>query len=122
MTETIFCGECGREVPRKSIKHKYCDECAYIRQKRASRAAKERKKNERLAAAKAEAEAEKQKDVLCIFTLADKTANRITAEANAFGMTYGTYCAAVRDGCIEKLLKSRGISDPEAILREVKVK
>lgn len=116
MSETIFCGECGKEMLRRSRSHKYCDECAHVR--------KRRLENERRARQKT-AQPEKKKtpkDVLCIFTLTGKTANRITAEANAFGMTYGTYCAAVRDGCIEKLLKARGISDPETILREVKIK
>lgn len=118
----INCAECGREIVRSTPKHKYCGECACIRMRRAAKAANERKRDALRAEKKAAAEAEAQKDVLHVLTLAGKTANRITAEARAFGMTYGTYSAAVRDGSIDKILKAKGFADPEAILREVTIK
>lgn len=119
MGEIIRCEECGIEMERTSPKHKYCKVCAYERVKRGNKEIRERKKREREAAL---AKEKSQEDMLCVLTLAGKTANRITAEARAFGMTYGTYSAAVRDGSIDKILKAKGISDPEAILREVSIK
>ena len=115
----IRCEECGREIVRNSPKHKYCGECAYERVKRGNKEIRERKKREKQVAL---AKEKSQEDMLCVLTLAGKTANRITAEARAFGMTYGTYSAAVRDGSIDKILKAKGFDDPEAILREVSIK
>lgn len=115
----INCAMCGIEMERTSPKHKYCKVCAYERVKRSAKAAKEREKREREVALVKE---KSQEDMLCVLTLAGKTANRITAEARAFGMTYGTYSAAVRDGSIDKILKAKGFTDPEAILREVSIK
>lgn len=55
------------------------------------------------------------------FDLTGKSANRVTAEANAFGLSYGIYSAACRSGTIIPLLKDKGIHHYRKILRELEI-
>lgn len=115
MEPTLICRECGRETKRNSQSQKYCPGCAIARRARLNEASRLRRKAE--AAGKTP-----NGERLNSLTIGDKRTARIVAEARAFGMTYGTYTAAIRDGSIERVLRAKGFDDPEAVLRELTIK
>ncbi len=100
----IECAKCGRAVERTAPNQKYCSCCG--RGKKSYARGKGRRKSmaERL---------------LDHRDLRGKSLNRVDAEARAFGLSYGQYTAAVYSGGIDALLRSKGIEDPAAILRNV---
>jgi len=123
------CAACGRDTERRSANQKYCQGCAYFihvkqtidaqrlaRQKKEADAARIKKE-----ASKAE-ERRKKAERLVTLTLEGKSLRRIAAEAKAFGLSYGQYSAAISSGGIRQLLRHRGITNPEAVLRGIKIK
>lgn len=122
MEGTIFCDMCGKEVPRRSFKHKYCSECSQSKQVKQIQEAKHRAKKKREAEEAAEAKRREQEKALNSLTATGKSTARVVAEARAFGMTYGTYTAAIRDGSIERILHAKGFTDPEAVLRGLTIR
>ena len=118
MELTLICRECGRETRRNSPSQKFCPGCAINRRARLNEASRLRRKAE----AADKALNGDQADQLNTLTIGNKRTARIVAEARAFGMTYGTYTAAIRAGSIERVLKAKGFTDPEAVLRELTIK
>lgn len=116
MLELIKCAECGRLCERNSPSQKFCKYCAKIRRRKM-----ENNRNKRI---REEQKVEKINAAQLNNTpvTVGKSSSRIIAEARAFGMTYGTYTAAIRDGSIEQILKAKGFDDPEAVLRELSIK
>ena len=136
----INCCRCGKEVRRISGNQKYCRDCsdkivngkanaAYRRRKAEKEKAsgktkaKELKKPEEVPAPRSRLEAE-EAALLNYHDLKGKSANRVSAEAKAFGFgsSYGKYEACVQSGMIDRWLADKGITDPVSVLREIKVK
>ncbi|MBQ8264145.1 MAG: hypothetical protein IJY96_05145 [Oscillospiraceae bacterium] len=119
----FVCTICGKEGMGKG--NKYCPDCAgtakqenmrtKYEKRRANEKAAEREERKRLREPSAE-------QLLDWHDLSGKSLARVDAEAKAFGLSYGQYTSAVRCGSIDQLLRSRGIADPAAVLREIKVK
>lgn len=119
MTEFLICGECGRETKRNAANQKYCPGCAILRRHRLNEESKERRRNEAILRG---IKGDEETELLNTLTTKGKRLARIVAEARAFGMTYGTYTAAIRDGSIERILRAKGFTDPEAVLRGLTIK
>ena len=99
----IECPRCGRAVERTAPNQIYCSNCSRMKKRPSGK--KKKSLQERLC---------DHRD------LRGKSLARVDAEAKAFGLSYGQYTAAVYSGGIDALLKSRGIENPEAILRGLK--
>lgn len=136
----ISCSNCGKLVRRASGGHKYCRDCsdkivngkakaAYRRRKEdrekptENPKAKEPEKLKEMPEPRSRLESEEEV-LLNYHDLSGKSANRVSAEAKAFGFgsSYGKYEACVRSGMIDRWLADKGITDPVAVLREIKVK
>ena len=116
MKELMKCAECGRIIERNAPSQKFCKECAASRRYQKSKARRAQKRIE------AALKQEEDPALLNTLTTKGKSVPRIIAEARAFGMTYGTYTAAIRDGSIERVLRAKGFADPEAVLRGLDIK
>ena len=54
-----------------------------------------------------------------IFCTTGKSLKQIDAECRLFGMSYGQYTAACREGTIEQILKLKGFKNPKAVLKKL---
>lgn len=125
----IECVICGKAVERTSPNRKYCEDCRaeVLALKNSGQdygAGKTPKVIEPdFMSARSRMEA-REAALLDYHDLSGKTADRISAEAAAFGFgaSYGKYVACVRSGMIDRWLRDRGIYDPVAVLRGIKTK
>lgn len=114
----LVCAACGRKVTVKSRGgRKYCDECKGLTDTQ-RRALVKRQEEAAAAAAWESLKEQRERDPFDPALMDDK---RLGAVIKMFGMTYGTYRAAYRGGILIPLLKDKGFSDPEKMLRELEV-
>ena len=121
MSAEKICICCEKKFKSSHSSRKYCDRC------RGATAAERRRIRIKagLPVDKPQKKAKREPDesaLLNYHSLKGKSLARVDAEAKAFGLTYGQYTAAVYSGSIDRLLKLKGIDDPVAVLRGVKVK
>ena len=129
----IKCLRCGEVVLKTSGNQRFCRECGRINNIEHAKASYRRRKEqtppepkpmpEEVPLARSKTR-EREETLLNYHDLSGKSADRISAEAAAFGFgaSYGKYVACVESGMIDRWLRDKGITDPVAVLREIKTK
>ena len=124
MAEMLICAVCGRETPRKAKAQKYCPDCARVVAQKNNRERAnvryERLKEERQAESRPQAPLPKKNYGFLTpsvapegWSLAGKSADQVTAEARALGLSYGQYSSYVNSGMIEHYCRTIGIDGLE---------
>lgn len=110
----LVCAACG-EVFEPYYRHGvYCQAC-----KKLSAVLRSKMRTERELALYEAEEAATRRKPKGPFDTTYKDLRRIDAECKLFGISYGKYTAACREGTIEKLLKAKGFKNPRKMLKEL---
>ena len=108
------CGE-GFYLTNGTKSATYCANCRALSSK--ERAAVKKAREEAMGAALAAATGKSRSKN--IFSTKGKNLRQIDAECRLFGMSYGQYTAACREGTIEQILKLKGFNNPKAMLKKL---